>query len=434
MYLHSFTHPDSPRRRPHTSTSTAPADALPTATARPTGRHFHGLNYLLVVLLLGSNMPTALYSLYRHEFGFTPLVQTLIFAVYVAGLLPSLLFFGPLSDALGRRFVLLAAIFFSLLGAVLLAFADSTVWLFLGRISQGIAVGACSAAGSAALIEHEPARNLRRAGLAATLTTALGAALGPLFGGAVAQYLPHALVLPYVLFALALLPALIMVLLLPAPTGGTSRPTQLFQVPNVPAPLRRVFWLSSLGVALAWGAVGLFQSVVPTWIIDLLDVNNLVVAGGAAALVMVCSVSAQLVANRLGTVLCRTLGIGAVGVGMVGLLVVDFAPSLALLGAVTVVVGVGHGLSFAGAMRAVGAAAAEHAPDAQGGTLAAFFTVGYVGLAVPSICAGIAITVQGMHVAVLELAIIGAVLCGVVAVLGVRTKGGDRAEETSTVA
>ena len=52
----------------------------------------------------------------------------------------------------------------------------------------------------------------------------------------------------------------------------------------------------------------------------------------------------------------------------------------------------------------------------------------------PSICAGIAITVQGMHVAVLELAIIGAVLCGVVAVLGVRTKGGDRAEETSTVA
>ncbi|WP_009476708.1 MFS transporter [Rhodococcus sp. JVH1] len=414
---------DSPRRRPHTSTSTAHADTVPTSTSR----HFHGLNYLLVVLLLGANIPTALYSLYRHEFGFTPLVQTLIFAVYVAGLLPSLLFFGPLSDKLGRRFVLLAAISFSLLGALVLAFADSTIWLFFGRIAQGIAVGACSAAGSAALIEHEPARNLRRAGLAATLTTALGASLGPLFGGAVAQYLPHALVLPYVLFALTLLPALIMVLLLPAPTGGQSRPTQLFQVPHVPAPIRQVFWLSSLGVALAWGAVGLFQSVVPTWIIGLLGVSNLVVAGGAAALVMICSVTAQLVANRLGTVLCRTLGIGAVGAGMIGLLVVDFVPSLVLLCVVTVIVGVGHGLSFAGAMRAVGAAAAEHAPDAQGGTLAAFFTVGYVGLAVPSICAGIAITVQGMHVAIIELAIIGAVLCGVLAVLSVRTKGRDHA-------
>lgn len=423
---------DSPRRRPPTSTSTAHADTVPTVTARTTSRHFHGLNYLLVVLLLGANIPTALYSLYRHEFGFTPLVQTLIFAVYVAGLLPSLLFFGPLSDALGRRFVLLAAISFSLLGAVVLAFADSTIWLFFGRIAQGIAVGACSAAGSAALIEHEPARNLRRAGLAATLTTALGASLGPLFGGAVAQYLPHALVLPYVLFALALLPALIMVLLLPAPTGGQSRPTQVFQVPHVPAPIRQVFWLSSLGVALAWGAVGLFQSVVPTWIIGLLGVSNLVVAGGAAALVMICSVTAQLVANRLGTVLCRTLGIGAVGAGMIGLLVVDFVPSLALLCVVTVIVGVGHGLSFAGAMRAVGAAAAEHAPDAQGGTLAAFFTVGYVGLAVPSICAGIAITVQGMHVAIIELAIIGAVLCGVLAVLSVRTKGRDDAALPST--
>ena len=423
---------DSLRRRPHTSTSTAHADTVPTVTARTTSRHFHGLNYLLVVLLLGANIPTALYSLYRHEFGFTPLVQTLIFAVYVAGLLPSLLFFGPLSDALGRRFVLLAAISFSLLGAVVLAFADSTIWLFFGRVAQGIAVGACSAAGSAALIEHEPARNLRRAGLAATLTTALGASLGPLFGGAVAQYLPHALVLPYVLFALALLPALIMVLLLPAPTGGQSRPTQVFQVPHVPAPIRQVFWLSSLGVALSWGAVGLFQSVVPTWIIGLLGVDNLVVAGGAAALVMICSVTAQLVANRLGTVLCRTLGIGAVGAGMIGLLVVDFVPSLALLCVVTVIVGVGHGLSFAGAMRAVGAAAAEHAPDAQGGTLAAFFTVGYVGLAVPSICAGIAITVQGMHVAIIELAIIGAVLCGVLAVLSVRTKSRDHAALPST--
>ena len=68
------------------------------------------MGYVLTVILLGANMPTSVYGLYRTEFGFTPTIQTLIYGVYVAGLVPALLFFGPLSDALGRRTVLLTAL------------------------------------------------------------------------------------------------------------------------------------------------------------------------------------------------------------------------------------------------------------------------------------------------------------------------------------
>lgn len=94
------------------------------------------MGYVLTVILLGANMPTSVYGLYRTEFGFTPTIQTLIYGVYVAGLVPALLFFGPLSDALGRRTVLLTALALSVVGTLVLAFADATVWLFVGRVAQ----------------------------------------------------------------------------------------------------------------------------------------------------------------------------------------------------------------------------------------------------------------------------------------------------------
>ncbi len=147
-------------------------------------------------------MPTALYGVYRADFGFSPVTQTLIFAVYAAALVPALFLFGPLSDRVGRRPVLVTALGAGLVGAVVLAAADATAWLVVGRILQGVSVGACSAAGAAALLDHVPGRDTVRAARAASASTAAGAALGPLLAGAVAEYL-HSTVLPYVLFAAA---------------------------------------------------------------------------------------------------------------------------------------------------------------------------------------------------------------------------------------
>ncbi|WP_092805459.1 MFS transporter [Rhodococcus globerulus] len=402
-------------------------EGLPTSTTaltaqtatRRTNRHFYGVGYVLTVILLGANMPTSVYGLYRSEFGFTPTIQTLIYGVYVAGLVPALLFFGPLSDFLGRRAVLLMSLALSVAGTLVLAFADATVWLFLGRIAQGIAVGAVSAAGSAALVEQEPTFDHRRAALVSTVTGALGGALGPLVSGAIAQYLPQPLRLPYLIFLVAFVPALIVLLLLPRGTR-TARPKSLFQIPRVPAVIQQTFWLSSLAVALSWGAVGLFQSVVPSWMTSLLGINNLLLAGGAAALVMICSVIAQLGGSRMDPRTSTIVGLGILALGMIGLLVVDIVPSLALLSVVTIVVGAGHGLVFAGGMKRVNAAARAHARESHGAILAAFFTVSYAGLAIPSILAGIAITVQGMQTAIIELSIIGTLLCLVMMTFNVR--------------
>lgn len=170
--------------------------AHPTRTAHASWRPFTAVAFTLLVLLAGPNVPTPLYPTYEHAFGFSPLVIALIFAVYALAVIPALLVFGPLSDAVGRRRVLLPAIGLALVGSALFALASGPVWLFTARAAQGLAVGAAQGTASAALTDTDPDDNNARAALVSSLAVAGGIAAGPLLGGLLAQYAPAPRVVP----------------------------------------------------------------------------------------------------------------------------------------------------------------------------------------------------------------------------------------------
>ena len=87
--------------------------------------------------MLGTTLPTPLYSLYRERFGFSELMVTVIFATYAAGVIAALLLVGRLSDEIGRRPVLLPGIAFSALSAVVFLLAGGVPSLLVARVLSG---------------------------------------------------------------------------------------------------------------------------------------------------------------------------------------------------------------------------------------------------------------------------------------------------------
>ena len=116
-----------------------------------------------VLLFTLTTLPTPLYRDYAREFHFSVLTLTLIYATYVAGTLTSLLFFGRLSDQIGRRPVALIALGITIASALCFLFAESEAWLFPARVLNGFAAGLGAGTMTAWIAELEPRSDRARA-------------------------------------------------------------------------------------------------------------------------------------------------------------------------------------------------------------------------------------------------------------------------------
>src|SRR6478736_9327551 len=84
------------------------------------------------VAMMGTTLPTPLYPLYNQAFGLAPVLTPVIFATYAFGVVATLLFFGYLSDEVGRRPVMLAALGLSAASALSFLFARGLTALLVG--------------------------------------------------------------------------------------------------------------------------------------------------------------------------------------------------------------------------------------------------------------------------------------------------------------
>ena len=347
-----------------------------------------------LVLLAGTNIATPLYGHYESAFGFGPATVTEVFAVYVGALIPSLLFVGPLSDAIGRSRVLLPAIGLAIAGAALFAAASSTGWLYAARLVQGLALGAASGPVTALIVEREPNAERGHAAMVAAVAAVGGVGLGPLLGGVLAQYLPAPTMLAYLVEIALLAAAAIATALLPdRPARTRYRPRR----PGIPEGIGGAFATSGATSFVTWAVTAIFLTLVPSYTATLTHSANLGLQGGVVAVLFVTSALTQRLMFAKDPLVLQRRGLAAL-VAALGLLCgAGGEGSLWLLVAASLVAGAGQGMAFLGAMSEINTVAP---PGRHAEVLSGFYVVTYLGTGLPVLGVGFLATSIGLLPAV----------------------------------
>jgi MFS family permease len=373
----------------------------------------------LLMTMATSTIPTPLYVLYQQRDHFSSLMVSIVFAVYAAGVIVSLLLVGHVSDWLGRRRVLATGLFMNVASAFIFMVAPSLTGLIVARVVSGFSVGLTTATATAYLAElhlrAHPEANRRRAQVMAIAVNLGGIGFGPLIAGLLAQFAPAPLVLPY--FVVGLVLALLATLVIATPeTIDASRAHTRWHAQRIVVPVnaRRQFFAACLAGLSAFAVYGVFSSLVPRFLAETMGITSHAVAGIVAFTVFASGALAQMALRSLrSTTLLRT-GSPTLLVGLALLVIGIWSANLPLFVIGTVVTGVGTGLIFRGAMSSV----SESAPsDSRAEALAGFFLSAYVGLSVPVVALGLA----SGHVSTRELILIFGAAVALATTLSVRS-------------
>jgi MFS family permease len=358
------------------------------------------LAYAFAVIMIGATLPTPMYALYAERMHFAVVTTTVIFATYAVGVLVALITFGSWSDAVGRRPVLFAGILFAFASSAVFLLADSVPLLLTGRLLSGLSAGVFTGTATAAVIEAAPPQWQTRASAVATIANVAGLGGGPLLAGILVEYAPQPLHLSFVVHTALILLAAIAVLVAPETSPRTGRIG--IQRLSVPAEVRSVFIVAAIAAFACFAITGLFTSVAPAFVSEVVGIKNHAVAGAVASTILIASAVAQVFAGRIPPRRALIVGCAILIVGMVILAAALELSTLSGLILAAIVAGIGQGIAFSRGLAAVN----ERTPaDRRAEVSSTYFVVAYIAISLPVIGEGLAAQHWGLRTAGVSFAI-----------------------------
>lgn len=331
----------------------------------------------LFTVTFAVNLQAPLYSDYVAESGLGATAVTIAFSAYVAGLMPTLMLLGGLSDRIGRRIPLCAALLLGVIAtALLVAYPNWSVLVF-ARFLLGMGTGLATTSGTAYMTEIMGETNAKKAALAVTSATSLGFGGGALATGISLSlqgvtFLPASYIL---LFAIAPVLALVA---LGLPKADRPRSVSLLRLPVFPAGT----WVFGIAMALAWSSTGMTIAVIPLQ----LQAHGL---GSWTGLIIFLAIFVgflcQPVAKRMTNTRALAVGFVLIPLGFFTLLAGTWLQSIEL-----VIIGTGttsaasYGFTYLASLSEF----SMRAPDNRARSAAGLFVYAYVGFSLPVIASG----------------------------------------------
>lgn len=388
-----------------------------------------------IVMIVGAtSAPLALYETYKNEMGFSDFLLAVVASCSVIGVIAAAVFAGRLSDAVGRRPVMLPGIALAVVMLVMLAAAQNVETLFVARLIGGLAVGLYTGAATAALAELSPDGDTRKAARTAAMASVAGFASGPIVGGLFVQYLPWKLVLVYVAYGLLFLPTLAGVIAMRETVAVRSAWTLRPQRLRTPPGGGRTFALGCLLALCAYSLTCMFQSLGPSIVIRLLDLDNRFFVTVIVASFLTTSAVAQLRLRRWPIRRATLTGLTLLPFGGLLITLAVLTGSIEAFIAGCLVGGLGQGLTFLAGQSLVELVAPAAIRAEVFGT---YLIVVYMSGSAPATVLGFIARQVGLHSAIVGYTIVVASLAASTLVLcltaAMRHEPARRAEETTTV-
>ncbi len=366
------------------------------------------LAFVFAATMLGTTLPTPLYDIYQAQWHFSAAMVTVIFAVYAAAVLATLLLAGRSSDQAGRKPVLAAALGAGALSTVAFIFAPDEGVLLVGRVLSGLSAGLMTGTATATLTELVPASASRRSSLAATAANMGGLGLGPLIAGLFAQYAPHPTTLVFEVYLAVLAAAGLCLLFVPETVSPRRRPTLRFAGLGIPERGRGQFIAAAVAAFAAFALLGLFSSLVPGFIGGVLHQDSHAIQGAVVFGMFAVGTVTQVALSRFSSRRVVLAGLGLFLAALALILAALAQAGMALFLAGTVVGGVAVGAIFLGSLATANRLAP---PERRGHAISAFFVACYAGLIIPVVGVGVLSAFTGTFPAVLAFSLLLAALC-----------------------
>ncbi|MGB7382723.1 MAG: MFS transporter [Rhodococcus sp. (in: high G+C Gram-positive bacteria)] len=341
----------------------------------------------------GGNEFTPLLVMYRLEHGFSAVtVDTFLFA-YVIGIVPALLICGPLSDRLGRRPVMLPATAVAAAGSILIALGpDTAALLFAGRVLSGIALGIGMAVGGSWIKELsalDPATadgtGARRAAMSLTAGFALGAGVA----GVLAQWAPWPTHLAYAVHVIICIAAGIGMLSV-AETRERAQKGRLIDDLKITAAQHKRFLTIVVPLApWVFGAASVAYAVLPSLMAERSGGYPIALSALMSVIALGAGFAIQAVGRRIDTPLAARGALVSLSILVLGMLLAAWAASELTIAAALIaaaVLGCGYGMALVSGLQEVQRIAG---PDDLAGLTAVFYSLTYLGFAVPAILSAI---------------------------------------------
>lgn len=343
------------------------------------------VGFAMFTVGFGANHFAPLLQVYRDGLGSTEASLTAMIGVYALGLIPALLFFGGLSDRIGRKPVLWPGLFVALLGTGVLSLGALgwEVPLFIGRVIVGVSVGMGMSSGAAWIKQlsiDQPSAGPRRA----TVAVSAGFGLGPLVSGIIAEFLPAPDLVPYAIHAGLTVLAIAWLRAVPETqfgAPGTRRPL-------VPPVVLTAAYLLAIAAWAPWTFGAPTTAFVTSPSLIGVDARFPILIQGLLAFVtMFSSLFIQPVVARLLTTGPRWLALAALGLstaaaGLAASIAAALTASVWLMLLAAPIMGIAYGIFMV-----AGLAETERfaAPHELGSLIGIFYSLTYLGFFVPFI-------------------------------------------------